>query len=175
MLNYIRDKWIAERDSYDHKCVIVTNRIVFRDVVDLLKPLDDIAYISIESTEDCANYYHFENNSHYLESADNVLNLEFDDLEEDAHLYDCTFRTISEEQAEQILDFIERNMGKHFVIHCRAGKSRSQGVLRFIFDMYGDVYAPCQVNGFNPCMTPNGEVVRKLKRAYYKRYGMFDN
>ena len=42
--------------------------------------------------------------------------------------------------------------------------SRSQGVVRFILDTYPDY----REHPDNHCITPNREVVRKLKNEYYK-------
>jgi len=49
-------------------------------------------------------------------------------------------------------------------IHCTAGVSRSQGVVRYILDIYGDEYE-IKTNPNNPCLTPNIHVVLMLKRA----------
>ena len=49
-------------------------------------------------------------------------------------------------------------------IHCAAGVSRSQGVVRYILDTYGDEY-DIKTNPNNPCLTPNVHVVLMLKRA----------
>ena len=49
-------------------------------------------------------------------------------------------------------------------IHCSAGISRSQGVVRYIMDIYGDEYE-IKTNPNNPCLTPNIHVVLMLKRA----------
>ena len=133
----------------------------------------DSAYISISATKECAEHYLQYNLSkdwesecsHYLLDSDNVCNVNFDDLEKDIIFTDnIVFRTISEEQAKKIVLFIEKNLGKNFLIHCRAGMSRSQGVVRFILDTYPDY----REHPDNHCITPNREVVRKLKNEYYK-------
>ena len=54
-------------------------------------------------------------------------------------------------------------------IHCAAGVSRSQGVVRYILDTYGDEY-DIKTNPNNPCLTPNIHVVLMLKRAYRHLY-----
>ena len=51
-----------------------------------------------------------------------------------------------------------------FYIHCSAGLSRSQGVVRYILDTYGDMF-DIETNPDNPCLTPNYHVVRMLKRT----------
>lgn len=135
----------------------------------------EIAYISIEATPECAKYYlevekeDFDNN-HYLPSGPNVLNLEFDDIQEDIVWKGHEFKTISQEQAAQVVEFIESHLGKTIIVHCKAGMSRSQGVARFILDTWPDLYEQDQSN---PCLRPNQEVVRKLKRYYIEKYGMY--
>ena len=52
-----------------------------------------------------------------------------------------------------------------FYIHCAAGASRSQGVVRFICDTYKDRF-DIQLNPYNPNNTYNPHVVLMLKRAY---------
>ena len=50
------------------------------------------------------------------------------------------------------------------IIHCSAGISRSQGVVRYILDTYSDNYY-IHTRADNPCITPNMHVVRMLKRS----------
>ncbi len=110
---------------------------------------------------------------------DNVLNLEFDDVNEDIVIWKGhTFYGITDEQAEQIVDFIEKHKGKDFYIHCRAGKSRSIAVATYILDMYGEEYGynekeSCRKD--NPCKIPNINVLTKLKRTYYKKFNIYES
>ena len=160
----------------EKKNVLVYPKPLFPYVVEKLKGKSDIAYISIEATPECAKYYlepeHDDyDNEHYLEDGPNVFNVNFDDLGEDREYKGHIFRTITQEQADDMVDFIEKNLGKHFIVHCKAGASRSQAVHRFILDMYSDQYEKCPENLENPCETPNMEVVRKLKIAWRNRHG----
>ena len=127
---------------------------------------NNIAFISITGTKECQDYYLEEKEEHWFkESHPNVLNVEFDDLPCD--FYDWKghrFFGLSMEQAKDIVDFIERNLGKNFWIHCRAGQSRSQGIVRFILDCYPDYEWITSKD--NPCDTPNIDVVAKLKRIW---------
>ena len=140
---------------------------------------DDKAFIQIIGTPDALENYLLEDTKHYFANcnADNVLNLAFDDVNKDkVNFYGVEFMGITDTQAEQIVDFIERHKGKNFYISCRAGKSRSQAVARYILDMYGEEYGynerkSCRKS--NPCLTPNINVLTKLKRAYYKKFNMF--
>ena len=90
--------------------------------------------------------------SHDLVECDNILNVAFFDDD-----------SITPEMAMKIANFINRNYDKHFLIHCSAGKSRSQGVARFIMDTYTDI--DWVTNPENPCLTPNIDVVLRLKEA----------
>ncbi len=70
-------------------------------------------------------------------------------------------------QASRIVNFIDKQISKDvdaFYIHCSAGKSRSQGVVRYILDTYPQYN--WETNPDNPCVTPNYHVVRMLKRCF---------
>ena len=129
----------------------------------------DIAFISITGTVECQKYYLEETEEHYFKLPHpNVLNLEFDDLPKEKLKWNGhTFLGITKEQALQTKKFIEQNLGKDFWIHCRAGASRSQGVVRFILDIYGDLY-DWETRRDNPCVTPNIYVLSMLKRTIYE-------
>jgi len=135
----------------------------------------DQAIISICCTGECRKYYlepkKGKTDNHIYKSSYRVLNIDFDDLNVDLNYKGHLFRTITEEQALEIVNFIELNIGKDFIIHCGAGKSRSQGVFRFIIESYPEYYEETIENKDNPCLTPNIEVIRKLKEAYRKIHG----
>lgn len=138
------------------------------------------AFIQIIGTQESLQKYLKENTTHWFNKseADNVLNLEFDDINEDCFIYkDIEFKGISDKQAEQVVNFIEKHKGKDFYISCRAGKSRSQAICRYILDIYGKEYGydekeSCRKD--NPCHTPNINVLAKLKRAYYNKFNIFN-
>ena len=147
-----------------------------KDFKEVDKSRLDTAIISIECTGECRKYYLLEekgdsDSEHILPSGNRVLNLDFDDLDHDREYKGHHFKTITEEQAIEAVNFIEANIGKDFIIHCGAGRSRSQGFFRFIIDTYPDYYEECEENKRNPCITPNMEVVRKLKAAHIRKHG----
>ena len=160
--------WIKHKDDDLTKLTsIVSNKKDFPMICNLTKNCTNIAYISIESTEKCAKFCKFSHdNTHYLENSENVLNIEFDDVEEDNEVA----KSITEEQAKTIVDFIYKHikLRNHFIIHCRAGQSRSQAVYKFIRDIAGDIYEPVSININNPCLTPNNKVLTMLKRVIWK-------
>lgn len=112
----------------------------------------DMAFISISH---CGHIF---NSNH-----SNVLNQEFDDITEDCIYNKVKLRAMTQEQAAEMLEFIESNIGKEFVIHCYAGVSRSQAVRVFITAMYQG-YAENDISA----ATPNVHVLAMLKRAYYE-------
>ena len=71
------------------------------------------------------------------------------------------------EQACCIVRFIDSHIQRgveSIYLHCSAGKSRSQGVVRYVLDSYPQY--DWKTNPDNPCLTPNYHVVRMLKRAF---------
>lgn len=129
----------------------------------------DSAVISICSTEDCirgyivANLIDVDDKHWFAKSTDNILNLDFDDIiQDEVKSNGYTFRCISEEQAKVLHDFIHKhaNAGHDFYIHCRAGKSRSQAVGRYI----RETFAGYEERKENPCLHENINVLNKLRR-----------
>ena len=114
---------------------------------------ENVAVISICNVDD-PEMTHF-----YKESKHNILNVDFNDVGENEE------GALDINTAKIITDFIEANIGKDFYLHCQAGRSRSQGVARYILDMYPDQEYKTRIN--NPCTTPNYHVVATLKRTKY--------
>ena len=179
MINDVLLKWVCRPKDGLKNNVIVVSKYDFPELVDACKSLRDddrTAYISIEHSDNCLKYLLNDKKEHYLQSSNNVFNVEFDDILEDFDYeppLNHWFYAINENQAKDMVDFIENNIGKDFIIHCRAGKSRSQGVCRFILDCYPEQYCTCAANLINPCVSPNSEVVRMLKRAFYEKHNIF--
>lgn len=141
---------------------------------------DTKAFISIENTEECLKYYLEDDESkHWFESDHpNVLNMDFDDLPCEHHdWHGHIFKGMSDEQADRMVEFIERNMEgeprKDFIIHCRAGISRSQAVGMFLWAFYQEYFYDnvrwsqnsSEHEGYNRY------VYFKLRNAYYKKHG----
>lgn len=137
---------------------------------------NNTAYISIICTEECRRYYLEDETGHWFKKDHpNVLNLDFDDITEDKMYKGHLFKAMSEEQADKCIEFIENNKNKNFEIHCTAGISRSGAVSQFIFEFYNQdkVYSEADFEYFNRHIRPNNHVLTLLKRAYYKKYGLF--
>lgn len=117
----------------------------------------------------------------HLCTGDNVLNLNFDDIDptalelsEDATEYtyqtkdgrSITVEFFTREQAEAAVKFIEKYKNRDFYIHCSAGVSRSQAFIRFIQTVYYE--NDWELNPDNPCNYPNGFVYYKLLQVWRK-------
>lgn len=131
----------------------------------------DYAFISIIGTKQVLEDYLDEGYTcHYFHrNHPNVLNLEFDDVHQDFEFHGIQFKGISEEQARQCVNFIDANRGKKFIIHCRAGVSRSAAIGEFIQSGFYEEYA----HSYHPQRTPNAAVLSALKRAWYEKNNIF--
>lgn len=118
----------------------------------------------------------------HLCNGDNVLNLDFDDIDpvsiglnEDATEYSFTDKKVyffTSAMAKEAIDFIEKHKEKSFYIHCSAGISRSQAFVKYIKNIYFD--NDWETNPGNPCIHANGFVFQKLMHAYRSREENFD-
>ena len=128
----------------------------------------NVAIISICCTEPVKIHYSSASYSgsedeHYFSDAENVFNVDFDDITsatEDCKDFIAT--CITKEQAEKLVKFIEEHKECDFYIHCNAGKSRSQAVVRYICETYGDKY-DIETRKDNPCLYPNIYVLNELR------------
>ena len=134
-----------------------------------------VACIEICATPDVRNYYgqlfSIDDKPWFLDKKsfgpvpENVLKLNFDDITESARSIgeDKFAYGMNVDQAKQIVDFIDKNIDKDFYIHCHAGKSRSQAIVRYILDFYPD--HDWETRTENPCMfgLVNGRVYSLLK------------
>ena len=134
IVQYIKNSWKEHRNVSDKKNTFAVNRYIFPEIVDMLSDCKDIAFISISETKDCVEYNKFEDYGHYLQDSENVLNVDFDDLE-----CDFTFE----------------------------GYNFKAAISEFLLQMFSDKYEECNANWINSDKTPNGEVLRQLKRIYY--------
>ena len=104
-------------------------------------------------------------NNHWLPSSDSVLNIEFGDV---GNYDNMKYKTaITDEQAIEIVKFIERNSHKtEFIIHCSAGISRSGAVSAWIYDYFKCKGVDVVIEPEYPS-TPNYYIKGKLKDIYY--------
>jgi hypothetical protein len=139
--------------------------------------LKDTAFISIIGTKECLDYYLDEGDTkHYFKNFhENVLNLDFDDISTDVKYDGHIFKTMSMEQAEKAVNFIEDmiNGGRTtFYIHCRAGMSRSRAFAEFIYRNFGEDFniEYDERNDYTTIL--NQGVLRRLNHAYWKKHQM---
>jgi predicted protein tyrosine phosphatase len=108
--------------------------------------------------------------SWFNEDHSNVLRLWFDDVETDLQVSPTNPEKCSaftEEQAHQIIEFIDRNKDKNFFVHCSAGISRSGAVGTFILDyLQGDKDHFKQMNSH---ISPNAHISRTLNKIIWER------
>ncbi len=100
---------------------------------------------------------------HFFEQKDNIVNLDFYDV----NGYEVeNVIGMTDNQAAELFNFIEDNVGKHFFVHCNAGASRSQAVAEFLKMFYNyDIESFSVVGRY-----PNQHVLRLLKSQYYIKY-----
>ncbi len=130
----------------------------------------NVAIISICCTEPVKQHwksqgYEGNEDEHYFGDAENVFNVDFDDISEATR--DCgdfTATCITREQACAMVRFIIKHSSCDFYIHCNAGKSRSQAVVRYITDFLGQ-NREIETRHENPCLYPNAYVLSELRRA----------
>lgn len=138
----------------------------------------DKAFISIIGTEECLKHYlNEEDTTHYFSDGhENVLNLEFDDLDRNFVYHGHQFKAMSEKQAERTIDFIEDNIGvSEYYVHCRAGISRSRACCEMIARILEDngitVNYPERDEFYSSL---NSGVLMILSRAYLKKHKVYE-
>tara|TARA_R110000868_G_scaffold12456_8_gene59571 strand:+ start:5905 stop:6384 length:480 start_codon:yes stop_codon:yes gene_type:complete len=107
-----------------------------------------------------------------LDEADNVLNLWFDDAEEELPLLNGDKLVLfNDEMANQVIDFVEKNKNaKGWVLHCTMGKCRSGAVGSFLVDYFGIDWF--EFKKTNPKVSPNCLVKTLLTSNYLKKLQM---
>jgi predicted protein tyrosine phosphatase len=109
--------------------------------------------------------------SYFNSDHSNVLRMVFDDAtfdenERRAKLGLNELVLFTREQAQQILDFVNKNSEvETFYVHCSAGRSRSGAVGTFINDIWGSQTFE-QFLQSNPTVSPNYYILALLRRVY---------
>jgi len=120
----------------------------------------DYAFISIHNTKDDYVYT-------FKQDHENVINLTFDDVEED--IIKKSAFAMTENQAKILYEFMIKHSDKNtFLIHCTAGISRSGAVGTFIAN-----YFNVDMNTFkldNPYILPNSHVSKLLNRFLWEQH-----
>ena len=168
--------------------IVVLSHYLFDEEMKKIR-LDDrnvedsnMAFISIIGTPECLTYYLDEGDTkHYFADHPNVLNLDFDDIATDVMYNGHHFKTMTMEQAEKAVEFIENlivknvNAPKTIYIHCRAGMSRSRAFAEFIYRFRNENGFDVEYDDRNDYTTVlNHGVLRRLNHAYWKKHNMND-
>lgn len=137
----------------------------------------NVAAISVIGTPECLEYYLDEGNTkHYFGDHPNVLNLDFDDIEDDVMYDGHHFKAMSMKQAEDAVDFIERVISSwpdDIFIHCRAGMSRSRAFGEFIYRYCKEHNIEVEYKDRDDYTTMyNYGVMIRLNHAYWKKHRM---
>ena len=111
--------------------VFIMPKFIFEQAIDgIEKSSKDVFYLSINNPDD-------EDKTPIREDSDTFKSMWFYDIDEDIYdeVKDFTYKTISDEQLDELYDFIMKNKDKkNFVVHCTAGVSRSGAVGEFVND-----------------------------------------
>ena len=135
----------------------------------------NMAFISIIGTPECLTYYLDEGETkHYFKDHPNVLNLDFDDISTDVIYNGHHFKTMTMEQAEKTVDFIEKMLDKGVDViegHCKVGYSRSRAIFEFIYRRCMEKNIEVDYSDRNDYTTMlNYGVLRRLEHAYNKKH-----
>ena len=68
---------------------------------------------------------------------DRVLRVRFTDIVGEITYKDKKYNPLSVENAHKILNFIDKNREKHYIVHCQASISRSSAICLFLNMIYG--------------------------------------
>ena len=143
--------------------VFIMPKFIFEQAIDgIEKSSKDVFYLSINNPDD-------EDKTPIREDSDTFKSMWFYDLDEDIYneVKDFTYKTISDEQLDELYDFIMKNKdNKNFVVHCTAGISRSGAVGEFVNDLFGIPYAEFRKQ--NPNIIPNTYIKKKLNEKCYQ-------
>ena len=138
-------------------------KFIFEQAIDgIEKSSKDVFYLSINNPDD-------EDKTPIREDSDTFKSMWFYDIDEDIYdeVKDFTYKTISDEQLDELYDFIMKNKDKkNFVVHCTAGVSRSGAVGEFVNDLFGIPYAEFRKQ--NPNIIPNTYIKKKLNEKCYQ-------
>lgn len=111
--------------------------------------------ITYQRSEDCIDF----------------IQLCFTDTEEDVIVTDkIRYHTITDNQADLIVEFVENNKEKvdYFIVHCHAGISRSSGVAKALYEIYNnDKDTIDDDERFLPNKTVYEKVIHSYQRKEY--------
>jgi predicted protein tyrosine phosphatase len=129
-----------------------TKNICAREAEEIKYLPENTVLISIN--EEHGNFYPLQ-----VSIDDRVLRLRFSDVTTMINHRDGNqYLPISRETANKVVNFIEENKDKNFIVHCAAGVSRSSAVCMYIHLKYGHALR----NAFWSLSEPNSFVLGRL-------------
>jgi len=152
--------------------VMKTNKFTDYNIEDY----KDLAIISIICDDSSfMPFKHGVGDEHYFkQNHANVLNMKFYDIDKVEEFNGKTYHPFNPEQAKRLIDFIEVNQKKNYIIHCHAGISRSGAVGQFITDFYGWADKATFRFQYGKRIVPNTEVTRRLKEEWIRKHSKLD-
>ena len=136
------------------KVMIMPRFILERSIEDIETLGKSIAFMSIGDPDN-------KEHTPIRPDSDTFKSFWFHDLHEDVGEH----KTVSEDQLDQMYDFIIKNSDKdYFIVHCTMGVSRSGAVGEFVNDLYGIPYQ--EFKRENPQIVPNLVVKQGLNKRH---------
>lgn len=149
--------------------IFVLPRITYKSIIAGLtqRQKDDSAFIQINEFRHGINEMFGGSSDPIQPDSRNVLNLWFDDAEEDLPLLNGEKLVLfNEEMAEKIYNFVmENRQAKMWVLHCTAGKARSGAVGDVLSEYFQVDYKDFKHH--NPQVQPNTLVKNLLRRKFF--------
>lgn len=162
-------------EDRQHRSVVVYNREDFEDFISIHGLNENLAYIEIYTGPQGKPLL-----SKEQLKQENTIALDFDDFPEDVEFPNSTYKplnpTITYAQAVELVQFIYKNWGKDFIIHCDAGVSRSQQVAAYIIMAgHGFDYEYDDIESSHPHHFFNTIVLSRLLETKHRLIPDFNN
>lgn len=128
-----------------------------------VETFNDIMFISINDSDG-----HF-SQSYFNREHPNVLIMYMDDVSKDGQSSPTNSgetRAFTEEDADRIIEFIQKNKDKHgALIHCAAGISRSGAIGHFLVNYFEEDFQRFQEKNYQ--VRPNAHILSTLNRRVW--------
>lgn len=151
--------------------IFVFSREKFTNFVKTLteKQISESAFISIHEPKNKIIGGYVEAWPTILPESDNVLNLWFNDVEEDCP--DVESVLFDEIMAQKVFDFVQNNSDKRaWFLHCTAGICRSGAVGDVLADYFEIPYQEFKYH--NSQIRPNSLVRKELRKVFFENHPM---
>ena len=138
-----------------------------------VEEFDNLAFISIQNSR---RYKQFDGDDFlsdaptFKQDHSNVLNIVFDDIDPKSKAGEPTLVLFDEDHARKIINFVHKNKGRNFFVHCTAGVCRSGAVASFINSLFDYDYQTFIED--NPAIQPNQHVLKILANVFGSEYSI---